>query len=239
MDVPCPTETMVLAETIIIFIPVMTIYSILNRTDAYRCPNTALDLAWDEWGVKGTRAVRRPSDTVCLSVCGTKAIVTYKDKETFSLCTFDINQGLAPHGRQGAVTPAGGHDAALVTMDDLGGACDDDRHGLPASGLPPGFEMETGRMCMSWITEPTTLPSTGMPPQILLDTVTSTLPYRLSEWRMCAKGAVEPEIVTGEDVILIQTFHHDQRQWTVLNAVIGPDPSDDRNHPNPSGQEAV
>ncbi|OSX58618.1 hypothetical protein POSPLADRAFT_1060513 [Postia placenta MAD-698-R-SB12] len=121
-------------------------------------------------------------------------------------------------------------------MDDLGG---DDRHGLPASGLPPGFEMETGRMCMSWITEPTTLPSTGMPPQILLDTVTSTLPYRLSEWRMCAKGAVEPEIVTGEDVILIQTFHHDQRQWTVLNAVIGPDPSDDRNHPNPSGQEAV
>lgn len=50
---------------------------------------------------------------------------------------------------------------------------------------------------------------------------------------------MRPEIVTGEDVILIKTLHHGQRQWTVLNAVIGPDPSDDRNHLNTGGQEAV
>lgn len=80
MDVPCPTETMVLAETIIIFIPVMTIYSILNRTDAYRCPNTALDLAWDEWGVKGTRVIKTRRHFRCVHSISTKAWLPTVDR---------------------------------------------------------------------------------------------------------------------------------------------------------------
>lgn len=184
MDVPCSTETMRLTKIIIIFIPVTTIRSILNRADAY--PDVALDLAWDEWGVVGTRVVHGPSKGRIwkCSVHGTRAIVSYQDQTTLSLDTYEISQGLVLHDRQDTVTPAGWHDAALVTIDDLEGACDDDRHGLPANGLPPRFEMETARVRVSCITEPTTLTSSGMPPKILLDTVTSTLPYRLSEWRL-------------------------------------------------------